>query len=114
MPEICVEMSLIDSLRLAIGTLRNPSGGRLDGLSAAIHTAAADVLECHLSGLIKDGAFQELLEGWTAIESAKPTTADADSKGDVLFLRAGMPMLGRVTSGIPVDVTHWRHTNRST
>lgn len=51
--------------------------------------------------------------GWIALDMRKPTAADADSNGDVLWLRSGAwDCLGRVQSGIPADATHWRPTGR--
>lgn len=37
-----------------------------------------------------------------------PNTEDADVNGDVLWLRSGTWVLGRVHRGKPVDATHWR------
>lgn len=45
---------------------------------------------------------------WIPVDSRRPVEADADQRGDVLFLRSGEEILGRVKSGVPVDATHWR------
>lgn len=50
---------------------------------------------------------------WIPLAQREPTIADADIGGDVLFLRCGVGMRGRVALGIPVDATHWRHTGRN-
>lgn len=61
-----------------------------------------------------DTTKQYAVQGWTALTERQPTMADADSNGDVLFLRSGAgDCLGRVKTGIPADATHWRHTGRA-
>lgn len=37
-----------------------------------------------------------------------PTQDDADDNGDVEWLRSGVWMRGRVSTGVPVDATRWR------
>lgn len=45
---------------------------------------------------------------WIPIEERLPTPQDANTAGDVLWLRSGIEMLGRVRNTAPVDATHWR------
>ncbi len=53
-------------------------------------------------------------DGWVDVTERPPTAEDADSKGDVLFLRSNFwECLGKVSSGIPVDATKWKRTARA-
>lgn len=61
---------------------------------------------------MSDEGSHQLPESWIPLDLREPTMADADSIGDVLFLRNGLGMLGRVAAGIPTDATHWSHTGR--
>lgn len=45
---------------------------------------------------------------WIPISSRVPAAADANAAGDVMWLRSGIEMPGRVSRGVPVDATHWR------
>ena len=48
------------------------------------------------------------MTGWTPVSLRLPTIQDANEAGDVLWLRSGIEMLGRVKNTVPVDATHWR------
>ncbi len=52
------------------------------------------------------------LADWIPISTRLPTEQDADKNGDVLWLRSGIEMLGRVRSSPPVDATHWRPAHK--
>lgn len=67
------------------------------GVMAQGHTAQEAVLHA--------------MAGWVAVDVQAPTKSDGNSNGDVLFLRSGREMLGRVHSGVPVDATHWRRAD---
>jgi hypothetical protein len=52
------------------------------------------------------------MDDWKSVLDGMPSADDADPIGDVLFLRSGVAILGRLAQGIPIDATHWRHTRR--
>lgn len=51
---------------------------------------------------------------WVSLaDGPRPTLADEDCLGDVVFLRSGAwECLGRLSRGIPVDASAWKHTAR--
>jgi hypothetical protein len=47
---------------------------------------------------------------WISV-GTPPTEADADSNGDVVWLRSHVwDCLGKVSKGIPADATDWKHS----
>jgi hypothetical protein len=45
---------------------------------------------------------------WVSVSERLPAGSEADARGDVIWLRSGIEMLGRVREQAPVDATHWR------
>lgn len=51
---------------------------------------------------------REVETPWVSVSERLPINSDADAKGDVIWLRSGIEMLGRVREKAPIDATHWR------
>ncbi len=65
-------------------------------------------------GLMKAASTKNTIhEQWILLARRRPTPDDADSAGDVVFLRSGAwECLGRISRGVPIDATAWKHTER--
>ena len=77
------------------------------------HERAEGVMRDALQGL--EAAAREvvatLAPPLVSLAERTPTEADTNARGDVVWLRSGVEVLGRLARGVPVDATHWRRVD---
>lgn len=107
-----MEMTRLEETQARVNSLLNYGGITLEDGRLVLDTSQGDLASeiKHMNQLCY--AFADLAaalngEGFVCAE-CMPTEADANEHGDVEWLRSGMWMRGRVSSGKPVDATRWR------